>query len=75
MFGEKKRGTNRCSPVLCSLVNSKQPCELSRHRNRTNNRLVFWLFAKFAEWIKLKASEKKTEYCKNGCKTLFWGNL
>ena len=43
---------------------TKQSCELSRHRNRTNIRLaVFWLFVMFAE-SQIKASERDPEYCK-----------
>ena len=72
---EEKTGTNRCSPVFCSLMISKQSCELSRHRNWINNRLaVFWLFVMFAE-SQIEASERDQEYCKNGCKTFFLGNL
>ena len=64
---EKKKGTT----TACT----KQSCELSRHRNRTNIRLaVFWLFVMFAV-SQIKASEKDPEYCKNGCETLFLGNL
>ena len=72
---EKKGGTNRSSPVFCSLMTSKQSCQLSRHRNRTNIRLgVFWLFVMFAE-SQIKAPERDPEYCKNGCEMLFLGNL
>ena len=68
-----KKGANRCSPVFCSLMISKQFCELSRRRTGTNNRLaVFWLFVMFAE-SQIEASERDPEYGKHGCETLFFG--